>query len=178
MKNVILLLAVFTLFQACGPTLSPFTERLYEQNKWSENQLKQIQFYLSEDIQLTRAIGAQASEIISGEIKVINGRKVEQVVIPKGTPGVFLFSPKTNRFAVSFEEGSDQRYLMFGPNDRLGGRFVLLAKDWDRRVGKVTYDGKLYRLSSNGAYASLLVDLKKMNKVAVASRRAGGRKVN
>ena len=35
---------------ACSPSLSPFNQRLIDQNNWSEADLKDIQFYLSNDI--------------------------------------------------------------------------------------------------------------------------------
>lgn len=165
-------------FSSCSPTLSPLTENLVRENNWTEDDMRKIQFYLSEDIVMTRQLGGSASTIESGEIKIINGRKVEQVVIPKGTPGVAMFSPARDRVAVSFENGSENRFLMFGANDKMGGRFVLLAKEWNRRTGTVTYEEKLYRVEGNSAYASLLVDLKKVNKTIVDSRRAAGRTVS
>ncbi|MEO0340432.1 MAG: hypothetical protein AAF242_14625 [Bacteroidota bacterium] len=177
MRNIFYLSILLIGFSSCSPQLTPFTERLVKENRWSEDQIRRIQFYLSEDILLSRRLGGSASTIEGGEIKVINGRKVEQVVIAKGTPGVVLFSPKSDRLAVSFESGGDDRYLMFGPNSKVGGRFVLLAKEWDRRSGQVTYEDKLYRVEGKSAYASLMVDLKKINKTVVNSRKAGGRTV-
>ena len=166
------------ILSACSPRLSPFTQRMYEEFHWSDSELRQIQFYLSEDIMMRRQLSGSKSEIVAGEIVVIDGRQVEQILIPEGTPGVFLFSPKTNRFAVSFEEGSDRRFLMFGPNPKANDRYVLLASDWDRRRGKVTYDGRRYEVDANSAFAGLMVDLKKIRKVSVDARRAGGRKVD
>ena len=177
MRLIYYLCFAFLFFQSCSPRLTPFTEDLVRENRWTEDDLREIQFYLSESITLNRQLGGSASEIVSGEIKIIDGRKVEQVIIPKGTPGVVLFSPERNRLAIAFEEGTVKLYLMFGPNSKVGGRFVLLAKDWNRRSGTVTYDSKLYRVEGSSAYANLLVDLKKVSRTVVNARRAGGRKV-
>ena len=87
-----------------------------------------------------------------------------------------MFSPKANRFAISFEEGEDS-FLMFGPNKKAGGKFVLLAKEWDRRVGKVTYKGKTYNTTSQSAMAALLVDVDKARKVSRKTKKVGGRKI-
>ena len=172
-----LFLALFGfLMTSCSPRLTPFTQRLYEESNWSKADLKRIQFYLSEDIKLKRALSGGTSEIINGKIKIEDGRKIEEVVIPKMTPGVFLFSPKDNRFAISFED-SDARFLMFGPNPKAGNRYVLLASEWQGRTGKVKYDDKTWRVSADDAIANLMVDLKKIRKVTVNSRTAGGRKV-
>ena len=162
---------------SCTSKLTYFTEDLYEEQGWSEDQLKQIQFYISKDIRLKRELTGGSSEIISGKIKVEDGRKIEEVVIPKGTPGAFLFSPKKERFAVSFEADGDKRYLMFGPSPKYSDRFVLLASEWKRKHGRVNYDGKSWRISSEDAYAALLVDMKKVTKVDVNSRTAKGRKI-
>ena len=109
---------------------------------------------------------------------MVDGKKVEEVVVRKGTPGVLIFMPKEKRFAVSFENNNDERYLMFGPNPKAGNRYVLLASDWKRRRGEVRYDGKSYYTPSESAYAALMVDLKKIRKVQVKSRTAKGRKID
>ena len=173
---MILFAASILLFTSCAK-LTYFTEDLYHQQGWSEQELKRIQFYISQDVVPKRELTGGKSEIISGKIKVENGVKIEEVVIPKGTPGTFLFSPKEDRFAIAFEEGGDKRFLMFGPSPKYSDRFVMLASDWSRRSGKVNYDGKEWRVGSDDAYAALMVDLKKVEKYDRNSRTAKGRKV-
>ncbi len=181
MKNLSLLafaaLAVLC-FSSCSPKLTPFTQNLYQENKWTENELSQIQFYLSEDILLSRKMGSDTTEIVEGEIKIINGRELEEIVIPKGTPGVFLFSPSANQLAISFESEGEERFLMFGPNPNASNRYTLLAKTWGRENGTVRYDGKEYVVSFTDAFASLLVDLKWASKNDFESRKAVGRKIS
>jgi len=171
-----LILSTF-LLSSCSKKLTPFTDRLHNEFGWTEDDLKQIQFYLSEDIVLRRNIGVEESRISDGKIKVIDGREVEEIIFDKGTPGVMLFSPKTNRIAISFEEGPD-RYLIFGPSSKVRGRYVLLAKDWNRRVGKVSYDGKIYTTRAESALATLLVDLDAKRKSKYNSTVVSGRKVD
>lgn len=166
------------LLASCGPTLRPFTQDLYEEYGWTEADLQRIQFYVSKDIVLRRQLNTGTTEISSGEIKIVDGKEIEEVIIREGTPGVFLFSPKTNRLAVSFDSGSDTRFLMFGPNPKVNNRFVLLGSDWDRRSGKVTYDGQSYWVDSEVAYASLMVDLKKISKTKIKSTTASGRRID
>ena len=168
---------ILVLASACSPRLSPFTQRLYDEARWSEAELKQIQFYLSDPVILRRSLSGGESTISEGKIKMVNGRRVEEVVIPENTPGVLVFLPKSDRFAVSFEEGDDL-YLMFGPNPKIGDRYVLLAKEWDKRQGKVTYNGKHYDVDASSAFATLMVDLRKINRIEKESRRAQGRTIN
>jgi len=170
-------LFLFLALGACSPKLTPFTQDLYEDFGWSENELQKIQFYLSRSITLRREFSKGSSEIVSGKIKMVNGRKVEEVVISAGTPGVVLFQPKTNRLAVSFEDGGTERFLMFGPNPKANDKFVLLASSWDRGKGKVTYENKSWSTPTESAYAALMVDLRKIRQTRVNSRRASGRSV-
>jgi hypothetical protein len=174
----LLLLSIGLLMASCSPRLSPFTQDLYESNAWTEGELKRIQFYLSDDVVLQRKAKGGRSTIANGEIKIINGEKIEQIVLREGTPGVLLFIPKEDRFAIGFENGKDKRYLMFGPNPKAGGRYTLLASDWVNRKGKITYEGNHFWIDSRGGIANLMVDLKRTRNVSVSSRTASGRRVN
>jgi len=168
-------LALITL-SSCGKNLKYFTEDLYDEYRWSDDELKSIQFYVSQDIILYRGQNDDGTRIRDGKILVESDRKVEEVVIKKGTPGIFVQSPKENRFAISFANGRDE-FLMFGPNSKARGRFVLLAKDWDRRSGEISYGGKTWRTSSDSAYAALMVDIKRAGKTKYRSEKADGRRV-
>lgn len=171
-------LFVLVLLSSCGAKLTPFTQQLYEEQEWSDAELKRIQFYTSEDIVLIRELTKGDSEIVSGEIKIRNGKKVDEVVIKKGTPGVLLFRPKEDKFAISFEAEKDERFLVFGASKKRRGQYRLQAKDWNRNYGKVKYEGKIYRTNSQSAYATLLVDLKRVRKTDVRSRVAKGRTID
>lgn len=177
LKIFVFALCGLWLLSSCSNRLTYFTQDLQSQYRWSEDELKKIQFYVSRDIVLKRELTGGSSDIVSGKIKIEDGRKIEEVVIRKGTPGAFIFSPKSERFAISFEE-NDNNYLMFGPSPKYSDRFVVLASDWDRRSGDVTYGDKKWRVSSDAAYAALLVDLRKISKVDRNTRVAKGRKVN
>lgn len=170
-------LLTMLLGSACSPSLSPFNQRLVDQNRWTESDLQDIQFYLSKDITLYRDYTSGSSRIESGEIKVVKGRKMEKIVIKKGTPGVALFQPK-GKLAVSFEDNQDNHFLIFGPNPKRGNSYVLLATDWKNRQGKVKYNDQIFYTNSESALATLMVDLKKSNKVSVKSRSAKGRKID
>jgi len=176
LQNLILFVVILGVtLPSCSKRLSYFTQDLYEEHNWSIDDLQGVQFYLSEDIVLYRQLESESSAIQDGKIKLRDGRKVEEVIFEKGTPGILSFSPKANRFAVNFD--NDDRYLMFGPSSKAGGRFVLLAKDWDKRTGKVTYGGTTYNTSSSSAFASLLVDLDKFGRTSYRVEKAEGRKL-
>ncbi len=175
MRSVIIYLGVFFL-ASCGPTYKPFTADMQERYQWSEDDLKHIQFYLSKDVVLHRNLSKGESVIDEGKIIIRKGTRVEEIVIPEGTPGVLQFMPKSNRMAISFERGN-KKFLMFGPNPKWNDRYMLLGSSWDRHEGEVTYQGKKYRTSSRSALAGLMVDLDRINKVTVTRRKAGGRRI-
>ena len=172
-----LVISCLTFLASCGPTLSPFTEDLARDYNWSESDLKKIQFYLSEDVVIWRARRRGTSEITRGEIKIRDGREVEEIIFTKGTPGILLFIPKENRYAVSFEDNDNDLFLMFGPNPRADDKFVLLASDWDKKKGKITYGGEKYYTSADNAFACLMVDLTEFRRTDIDSRRAKGRRI-
>lgn len=176
MKNTLIFTFCLFILSSCSKSLTPFSQRLYEEYNWSDTELKKIQFYLSDDIVLRRSVGSNETAISNGKIRIVDGKKVEEVIFRKGTPGVYVFSPRDNRFGISFES-DDDGYLMFGPNPKQSERYVLLAKEWDRSKGKVTYKNNTYNTSSRSAYTTLMVDLNKANKTKYQSTTVGGRKV-
>ena len=68
--------------------------------------------------------------------------------------------------------------MIFGAAKRRRGQYRLQAKDWNRNYGKVTYEGKTYRTSSESQYATLMVDLKRIKNTEVRKRVAKGRTVD
>ena len=181
MKNLFNLLCATALIfftSSCSRELRPFTSNTLQEGNWSDSELRKIQFYLSEDIIIRRNLTEGSNEISSGgSIKVFKGEKVEEVRIPKGTPGVFLFRVSDNHFAIGFDATTDKRYLMFGPNPKRAGSYVLLASEWKNQYGKVRYDDRFFFTDNQSAMASLLVDLQKIRKIEVNSKTERGRRV-
>lgn len=165
-----------TLLASCSPRFTYFTESLYEKQNWSQDDIKRIQFYTSRDIVLTRSVSEGDTKITEGKIRIINGRKVQQIIIKARTPGVLVLMPKDDRFAISFEN-DDNAYLMFGPNPKYYERFALLAQDWERDNGKVHYKGQLYDVDNSSAFAALMVDLRREGDSQYETRTVKGRTV-
>ena len=178
-KSTIYLLSfiVFISIQACGPQLTPFTQKFYDSYNFDESDLKKIQFYVSENIVLRRGKGDGNVKITEGKVRVVDGKKIDEVVIRKGTPGVLMFMPKDERFAISFDESGENKYLMFGPNAKMSNHYALLASDWSKRQGSVNYGGQKYYTSSSSGLAKLMIDLKAIRKTERRSQVAKGRTV-
>jgi hypothetical protein len=175
MKKIFLFFSLALLFSSCK-NLVPYTDSMRKQHNWTEEQVKRIQFYVSHDVVLHRELTKGSTEIVQGKIKMENGKKVEEILIRAGTPGVLTDMPKENKMLVSFEVGDDH-YLSFGVNPDAGDKYVLLASDWKNGMGKIHYAGNEYYSEQDSKYACLLVDLRRIDKMAVNERVAKGRKV-
>lgn len=175
MKKLFLFFAIATAFASCK-NLVPYTDNMKKEHSWSEDQIRHIQFYVSHDVILHRELAEGNTQIVSGKIKMINGRKAEEIIIREGTKGVLTEMPKENRMYVSFEMGDDH-YLTFGVNPGMGDKYVLLASDWNQGVGKVHYAGQEFWTDPDSKYAYLMVDLRKIQKMDLKQRFAKGRSV-
>ena len=164
-----------SFFSACSPSLTPFTNEIASKNDFTDDELKKIQFYLSERLVLRRELGSSSSQIIGGKVKMIDGRRTEEIVIPKGTPGVVIYAPSSDRLAVSFEAGENAPYLVFGPNPRMRGRYALRARNWNRSTGEVQYGGEFFTVNYNSSFTYLLVNMKKIRSNDVKRRKVDGR---
>lgn len=169
-------LALLVVVLGSCSSLRPFTNNLKTTYNWQADELKKIQYYLSDDILLQRKLKNDNTEIVSGKVKTVNGEKIEEVVFKKGTPGVLVFSPVDNRMGIAFEDG-DGRYLMFVPNPDRQGKYVLAAADWKNNVGKVNYDGRVFYCTPESGRAFLEIDMKNIAKIEKDTRKASGRKV-
>ncbi len=176
MRNILLLSVLVFGLSSCK-NLVYYTDSMKAQYGWNEDQLRKIQFYLSNDIVLRRELSQGSTEIVSGKIKTVNGKRVEEILIRERTPGILTQMPRENKMLVSFEI-SDSHYLSFGVNPNMGDKYVLLAESWNGNVGTVNYHGNKYYTQSDSKYSTLLVDLRKIQKLKMKQRVAKGRKVN
>jgi hypothetical protein len=176
MKKVILFIVIASALASCK-NLVPFTDALKRNHNWTAEQLKGVQFYVSHDIILRRELVNGSSEIVHGKIRMRDGRKVDEILIRAGTPGILTDMPKENKMLVSFEVGDDH-YLSFGVNPNKGERFVLLASDWNNGMGKVHYAGDEYYTDADSHGTFLMVDLHKIDNTSLKQHVAKGRKIN
>ena len=174
MRSILFFAVSLLLFPSCK-NLVPYSDALKSKYHLQSSDLMRVQFYVSDPIVLQRKFTDGSAEVVKGKVKIVNGEKVEEVIIPSGTPGV-LVREADGKLEVSFEK-SDANYLRFGGNPNKQSTFVLLASDWRNKIGTVTYGGEKFFTSPESADALLLIDLKKIQKFEKSQRVAGGRKV-
>lgn len=155
----------------------PFTDKVRDEYKMTDEILKKIQFYTSEDIILFRGDSESGTEIINGEVVISSAQTDDQIIIKKGTPGVFEKSMGSKKIAIRFEMG-DGRFLIFGGAGNYQGRYQLLAEEWVNKHGKITYSGEKWFATPSSGSAYLLFKLKKLNKYKKQSRVVGGMEVD
>lgn len=176
MKNWIIAAVVMVSLGSCK-NLVPYSDALKTKYSLTDEQMKHLQFYVSDPITLQRKITSGATtEVTSGKVRVINGEKVEEIIIPSGTPGV-LVRNDAGKLEISFEK-NDDHYLRFGANPDRYQSFVLLASEWKGKIGNVTYAGQKYYTSPESTEAVLLIDLRKIENNQKEERVAKGRKAN
>jgi hypothetical protein len=176
MRNIFFMAVALVVLSACK-TLIPFTGELKSSNNWKDKEVKQLQYYNSEAIVLNRQLKSNETGIVSGKIKMVDGKQVEQITIRKGTPGIISTIPDSERMAISFEIGDDH-FLTFGVDNQRGGRYYLRLKDYEKnKFAIVTYFGKSYNISPTALNAYLQVNLKKINREKTDLRVAKGRKL-
>ena len=170
-----LLGALLTL--GCSPRMTVLDQDLRRQNGWSEDELSRIQLYLSEDLVLTRERKSGSTAIVQGQVRVKDGRNVEELVFDRGTPGIVLFQTEEGHLAIGFDARRDDRFLMFGPNPNRGGDYVLLGKSAGRYRSRVTYADKEWDVSNASAGVRLLFNLKRTGSTRRKTENVGGRRL-
>lgn len=158
MKHLFLLVISVILGFGCSKNLSYLHRDTLEGTRLVDQNMKNIQFYLSHDLVLERSLSQQQSQVRDGKIIVREDGETERIRIPAESPGVFVFSPDGEKMAISFSEDDDS-YLMFGPNPNENNRYTLLGKKWTRNYGEVTFQNKTYFVDRRASMVGLLVDL-------------------
>jgi len=147
-----LLLVLLGLFSfgvlGCRSIVQPQTR-----DRFDENQLKMVQFYVSRDIELTRVLAyGESASVSSGRVIFVDGQRKERVRISysfwrfwRRTPGVMvgmLNSDDGEWLLISFEENNDNLFLPFS---RQADRFVLAPHkvDWPN----TQYGDAIFRIS-------------------------------
>lgn len=101
-------LAASTLFFAsgCGGGLIAFTHELREQQGLTNEELKNLQWYVSHRVTLRRELGSGGRQVTgTHKLLVVSGKNIEEVVIEEHTPGIAL-NITEGTITVSFEQGS------------------------------------------------------------------------
>lgn len=90
----------------CASSRVPFTQALRVEHGLGDEDVKGLQFYVSETVTLRREATLGRREVTPGhKLRLVEGRMIEEVVVEEGTPGVAVAVAGTE-IRVSFEPGA------------------------------------------------------------------------
>ena len=173
-KNNLFIGIVIVLLSSCSPRV-PFTQAVREQYKLTAEDLKHIQFYISDPVYLRRGSNAQNEKATDqGTLVVKSGNTVEQVVVKKNTPGAVDEDVDADQLSVAFEDGAD-KHLIFGSKSDQYGYYHLLALSWDKGRGKINYGSETYYSNVGSDQAILMFRMKSLKEFKVTNKVAKGK---
>ena len=143
MYRVLLLLLVSTAF-ACTPARVALRSESGQALPWEEAELRQMTYFLSQDLVIERPITGAEGEKVMGMTVERNGKPFDQITISRETPGEFLQLQRSNMLAVTFAQGDRDRYLVFSPSAKWEGACMLVVPFWSEGKAQVNYGGQVY----------------------------------
>jgi hypothetical protein len=154
----------------------PFSRELQMKLAAYNVDVRRVQFYIDQKLILTRALDSAKAEVASGTVRFINGKLINEIVIPAYTPGI-IESADLNGVRVSFESGNSFLFVPAEGEDK----YVVAGNNWDNGTVEVPYDKGVYKAScgaSNSvADVRLVVKLTDVNKSDKKTRTLQGRKL-
>jgi hypothetical protein len=115
----------------CASSRIPFTHEVRTQYRLSDDEVRNLQFYVSHTITLRRELSATDRQVTGGHKLVLtSGKVIEEVVIEESTPGVAVAVGR-EAIAVSFDVGSQLEFALrtgdvppLSPLDAGGSQFA------------------------------------------------------
>jgi hypothetical protein len=107
-------IAIGLFVTGCGAGLVPFTHELREQNRLTDDELKNLQFYVSHKITLRRELESGGRQVTgSHKLLLTSGKSIEEVIVEDRTPGIAV-GVKGVVVSISFEPGSALDFVVEG----------------------------------------------------------------
>ena len=102
----------------------PFTHELRTEHGLTDEEVKNLQFYVSHEVTLRREVESGGRKVTPGHtLQVISGKQIEEVVIGARTPGVAVkVGPRA--IAVSFQPGTALIFAIKGSRLALDNGFL------------------------------------------------------
>lgn len=184
MKQLLLLSFSILLLSSCSINRMYLTVDTKQQIEKAGVDIKQVQFYNSEEIALARQLNKEELNVAEGKVRIENGKHIEEIIIPVNTPGICeLNDEKTLKVSFDTGDGKTIPFLVERKGDVVlsSSYFRIGAKKWVRttrgkKIGKLDYEGKIYNLV-RGADSRLMIDKSVLNRVKRHTHVAKGRKL-
>jgi hypothetical protein len=184
-------LALGAATTGCRPALVPLTEEIRDQNRLTETELKNLQYYVSHTITLRRELESGGRQVTGNhKLVVVAGKTIEEVVIEARTPGICV-GVGGHRLDISFEQGTSLQFAPAAarnapaaagfasppdvdpfpgnhaarPEPRLDGLWSGSYMLWVQPNGTVPFMGKSFDAVDETSNATLLIDAESLEQV-------------
>jgi len=160
-------------------TYVPFTRDLYNKLRAYNIDLRKVQFFVDQQLVLSRFMDMNKAEVTSGVVKFLNGKYINEIVIPAYTPCV-CDSVDVDGLRVSFEKGNNS--FKFINNKYSPDFFIFSGNNWKDGTCEVMYDKIPYRAScgscGSAADVKLVVKQSDIDKSDKKTKTLQGRRVD
>jgi hypothetical protein len=161
------LVGALVLLAGCSPKI-PFTQSVREKHNLTAEELRRIQFYLSDPVILRRGNSQSEKATEEGALVIKSGKNIEQVSFKANTPGTVSEVVSNSAMKISFEDGPE-KMLVFSSDKN--GYYALKALSWERDgKGTINYGGQTYTAAPGSSNAILLFKMKSLKDVQVKER--------
>jgi hypothetical protein len=160
----------------------PFTRELFFKLKSYNIDIRKVQFFVDQQIVLSRYMDQNAASVSAGVVKFLNGKSVNEIVIPQYTPCV-VDSIDMDGFRISFEKGSTNIFKFINSrNSPYPENYVFAGTNWKEGGADVLYDKQVFRATcgtcNSVAEAKLAIKQSDIDKADKKTKVLQGRKVD
>lgn len=161
-----------------------FTSEIRSKVEAKSIDVKELQFYVDNDIELYREVKNDTAKVSSGKIIFSNGKYLQIVTLRANTKGVCT-NVYPNRLNISFEDG-DNKFLTFGVPKNLSTPTMPYELYFSDAKGTlkntVLYEGQTYQIKDPKQLPKIqimksVVDKKSTKKRNMKGRTVSGKKV-
>lgn len=149
--NLLLLVCTVICISNCS-TLKPLNIALVRKYELTNDDMKNIQYYLSDGIVLRREIDSTDIMIPKERLRMVEGTLVEEIGFQEGLPGVCTFA-SNDSLRINFEGYDENLFLVFSRDKRIvdyaitnNGKFSNLTP---KILRKRLSDGDIYKGKTN-----------------------------
>ena len=133
---------------------TPFSSKMIKMFQLSSDDICDLQFYTSHDIELQKRIPAQTSSISNGTLVVNKQDKIKKIIIKKDTPCIAI-KAEDNLIVVKFNNTLELTF-MHSPGKK--DLFFLSAQKWKKGVGSIMIDDDIYQAVGTSGQAYLQIN--------------------
>jgi hypothetical protein len=159
-------------------TYIPFTRDLYNILRAKNIDVRKVQFFIDQQLILSRYYDINKADVVSGVIKFANGRYIDEIIIPALTPGV-CDTVEADGLKINFERGNND--FKFINNKYSPDFFIFSGINWKDGSCDVYYNKMIFRATcgtcSSASDIKLVVRQSDIDNTKKNTKTLMGRKV-